>query len=138
MPRQPPPHEVYALKLQCLSYGHALFEPDPSGSYDFVRIGDVGYISEHGKFIKLFNAFSDRDSPHNQGCILPSAFQPIAGSHRNIERLAPLTPGLYRSESVRIIGGQLGVTGYGLDIIQSSVQLIAFKALFSSSVLRDI
>ncbi|KAL5480314.1 hypothetical protein ACEPAI_1584 [Sanghuangporus weigelae] len=109
--RNLPPHELYALKLQCLDLGYALFEPNPNGSYDFVRIGDVGYISEDGKFMKLFNAFSDRNSQTNAGAHFPEEFEPMELMHREQDRLEPISPGCRRSQSVRMIGGSLSISG---------------------------
>ncbi|KAL5512442.1 hypothetical protein ACEPAG_3434 [Sanghuangporus baumii] len=109
--RSLPPHELYALKLQCLDLGYALFEPNPNGSYDFVRIGDVGYISEDGKFMKLFNAFSGRDSQANTVSHFPEEFEPMELMHREQDRLEPISPGCRRSQSVRMIGGSLSISG---------------------------
>ncbi|OCB89628.1 hypothetical protein A7U60_g3226 [Sanghuangporus baumii] len=86
------PHELYAWQLQCLNYGYALFEPNPNGAYDFIRVGDVGYVSEDGKFMKLFNAFSDPSSPENLAARLPDNFQPIDTIFRETDRLEPLPP----------------------------------------------
>ncbi|KAL5500947.1 hypothetical protein ACEPAH_9334 [Sanghuangporus vaninii] len=109
--RNLPPHELYALKLQCLDLGYAVFEPNPNGSYDFVRIGDAGYISEDGKFMKLFNAFSDRNSQANTGSHFPEEFEPMELMHREQDRLEPISPGCRRSQSVRVIGGSLSISG---------------------------
>ncbi|OCB89622.1 hypothetical protein A7U60_g3220 [Sanghuangporus baumii] len=87
--RSLPPHELYSLKLQCLDLGYALFEPNPNGSYDFVRIGDVGYISEDGKFMKLFNAFSDRNSQANTGSHFPERLPPITLTLSPLARIPP-------------------------------------------------
>ncbi|KAL5514144.1 hypothetical protein ACEPAG_2905 [Sanghuangporus baumii] len=105
------PHELYAWQLQCLNYGYALFEPNPNGAYDFVRVGDVGYVSEDGKFMKLFNAFSDPGSPENLAARLPDNFQPIDSTFRETDRLEPLPPGCRRSQNVRTLGGSLSMAG---------------------------
>lgn len=109
--RSLPPHELYALKLQCLDLGVALFEPNPNGAYDFVRIGDVGYVSEDGKFMKLFNAFSDRDSQANVGSHFPDDFERMAEIYRYQDRLEPVSPGCRRSQSVAVVGGSLSISG---------------------------
>ncbi|EJD00528.1 uncharacterized protein FOMMEDRAFT_159260 [Fomitiporia mediterranea MF3/22] len=120
MPRSLPPHECYSLKLSCLNYGLALFEPNPSGDYDFVRIGDVGYMSEHGKFIKLFNAFSPPGSLENRGFGLPAGFEPIPEVYQKKTQLESLQPGCRKSESVRMIAGSFSISGSVLEVTASS------------------
>lgn len=105
------PHELYSVKLSHLNLGYALFEPDPNGAYDHVRVGDVGYISDDGKFIKIFNAFHAVDAPENSNSEFPNAFEPIAQKYQKIDKLGPLSPGLRLSESVRAVGGSLSVSG---------------------------
>ncbi|KAI5121737.1 hypothetical protein M0805_009028 [Coniferiporia weirii] len=111
MPRNLPPHELYSNKLTSLYLGYALFEPNPHGIYDMVRVGDVGYI-EDGKFVKLFNAFHRANAyPANSGSKFPTNFKPIVENHRDIDELESLDPGIRQSTHVQIVGGDLTVSG---------------------------
>ncbi|KAI5121739.1 hypothetical protein M0805_009029 [Coniferiporia weirii] len=110
MSRNLPPHELYSNKLSHLDLGYALFEPNPNGDYDMVRVGDVGYI-EGGKFEKFFNAFYPADDPANDGSDIPAGFEPIRETFRRTGRLETLTPGVRQSTGVRTIGGDLSFSG---------------------------
>ena len=50
------PSKIYREQLTSLYHGLALWKPNPvEGIYDQVSIGDVGYISSEGIFIRMFN-----------------------------------------------------------------------------------
>ena len=51
------------LAIQYPEHGRALWEPDPGGLYDTVRVGDVGFISHDGYFTHLFNALPPTEPP---------------------------------------------------------------------------
>ncbi|KAI5121736.1 hypothetical protein M0805_009027 [Coniferiporia weirii] len=110
MSRNLPPHELYSNKLSHLDLGYALFEPNPNGDYDMVRVGDVGYI-EGGKFEKLFNAFYPDYHLANDGAYFPASFEPIREAFRRTGHLETLTPGVRQSMGVRTIGGNLSFSG---------------------------
>ena len=104
-------HRTYAKQLEILGYGYALYEPNPMDDYDRVRVGDVGYIQK-GKFMKLFNIFEPLDDAG--GAInnnVPEMFEPLPEEFRLTSFLEPLSPGVYRSKSVRCIGGSLELSG---------------------------
>ena len=89
------PHEIYAQKLFHYNHGYALFEADPCGSYDKVRLGDVGYINESGKFLRLFNAFSEIEGQDVDKGDLPKDFKPIDKKYRKPEKLTSIKGPLY-------------------------------------------
>ena len=68
-------YDVYAEQLYTAREGLALYEPDPGGQYDRVRVGDVGFLQE-GFFNRMFNIFVDKEDPTNQGSV-PENFSPI-------------------------------------------------------------
>ena len=84
-----------------------IFHPPGRGGNAALVPSQGGYISEDGKFMKLFNAFS----LENEGFRLPIGFAPIEETYRMDHRLEPLPPGLRKSESVQVIGGGLSVSG---------------------------
>ena len=53
------------LAIQYPTLGRALWEPDPGGLYNAVRVGDVGFI-RHGYFYCLFNALVPRDASSSE------------------------------------------------------------------------
>lgn len=93
--------DIYVHQLVPLGYGYALFEPNPNGSYDKVRVGDVGYVMD-GKFMRLFNTFHHHDHAVNMlpGTLIPAEFQPIDEAFRLTDRREELSPGCRSSTSV--------------------------------------
>ena len=53
------------LAIEYPTLGRPLWEPDPGGLYNYVQVGDVGFI-RHGYFYCLFNALAPRDNPSDQ------------------------------------------------------------------------
>lgn len=96
--------DVYSQQLFCLKKGQALYEPDPAGMYDFVRVGDVGHIS-YGAFQRAFNIFCTADDPINDRGV-PEDFEPCP-QWRELQRRTPLAPGPMYSTHVRACGGNL-------------------------------
>ena len=92
--------ELYAQKQFRHKLGYALFDPNPGGLYDEVRVGDVGYV-EDGAFIRLFNAFHDAYHVVNNGAHLPVPFAPIADEFTKTRESGSLSTRLLYSESVR-------------------------------------
>ena len=78
------PWDTYAVQLYQFTNGLPLYDPDPAGTYDKVRVGDVGYVLK-GKFIRLFNVFERADSAVNAGGA-PENFVPVAPSFSLITR----------------------------------------------------
>lgn len=109
-----PPHELYAQKQLRHNLGYALFEPDPCGSYDRVRVGDVGYIEE-GSFVRLFNAFHDADALENVGADLPELFQPVEERFRRLRTFQSLSERVMVSQSVRELRGEGVINTAGYD-----------------------
>ncbi|KAI5118155.1 hypothetical protein M0805_000534 [Coniferiporia weirii] len=87
----PPDFDVYAHQLFSLNHGYGLYEPDPGGQYDRVRVGDVGYVL-YGGFQRLFNIFADEDDPVNHLGV-PENFEPLPSASRATFRRTPLMPG---------------------------------------------
>lgn len=55
MPVEEPP-KICRQQLTSLYHGVALWKPNPvEGVYSQISIGDVGYISSEGVFIRMFN-----------------------------------------------------------------------------------
>ena len=109
--RRTPTHELYAKQLLDLGYGHALFEPNPGGDYDKVRVGDVGYI-QMGKFMRLFNTFESVSGESNDSGLNNDAPIALLGPQFvKTSQLEPLAPGVYKSKSVKHTGGIVELTG---------------------------
>lgn len=117
-------YEIYAQQLHCLGHGFALYEPDPAGKYDEVRVGDVGYVL-YGNFHRLFNILHDEDdeSVHRMG--VPEGFEPLAAELRETYKRTPLPSGVMCSSTVRHAGGGVGAIAGCAAILQSH---ISFKA----------
>jgi hypothetical protein len=80
------------LAIRYPNHGHALWDPDPGGLYDSVRVGDVGFIRD-GYFYRLFNVLhprdpsSDPETHHDHDMVYPPKLQPKEPNHirRSIE-----------------------------------------------------
>ena len=92
--------ELYAQKQFRHQHGYALFDPNPGGLYDEVRVGDVGYV-EDGAFIRLFNAFHAADHIVNSGALIPDDFTPMDEELTKTRKSDSLSNRLLASESVR-------------------------------------
>ncbi|KAN0136669.1 hypothetical protein V8E53_005439 [Lactarius tabidus] len=92
-------YDTYRDQLASLLRGHALWEPDPSGLYDQVQVGDVGYVRE-GHFLCLFNALLSADD-HTQVHGVPEGFVPLNIGAANIRTLN-LFKGDYCSSTVTV------------------------------------
>jgi hypothetical protein len=82
-----PPFNVYREQLSSLSYGLALWNPnpptirhsvhlDPQVIYRKVSIADVGYLHE-GSFVRMFNVMLPRYHPRNATLCYPGFNQPL-------------------------------------------------------------
>lgn len=93
-------YDTYRDQLAGLFHGHALWVPDPSGLYDQVQVGDVGYVRE-GHFLRMFNALLPADDP-TQVYGVPEGFVSLnMGPFTNIRTLN-LFQGDYCSSTVAV------------------------------------
>jgi len=90
---------VYADLLSSVRLGYALFNPDPGLEAgpnqqllqsEPVAPGDVGYVTAHGAFRRLFNVHLPANDPH-QTASVPEYFQhiPIAPRKRQVREFRP-------------------------------------------------
>ena len=88
MPTKPvePPFHTYRKQLWSLYRGLALWEPDPGGLYEKVSIGDVGYVSDEGASIRMFNVTLPWDDESNKTYGIPDHYEPLNIDPRNIRR----------------------------------------------------
>ncbi|KAF8269499.1 hypothetical protein EI94DRAFT_955083 [Lactarius quietus] len=68
-------YDIYRDQLASVRRGHALWMPDPTGLYDQVRIGDVGYVRQ-GQFLRMFNALLPAND-NSQVYGVPEEFVPL-------------------------------------------------------------
>ena len=68
-------YDTYRDQLASLDLGHALWDPDPAGLYDKVRVGDVGFMRK-GRFLCMFNVFLPGDHS-TQVYGVPEGFVPL-------------------------------------------------------------
>lgn len=99
MPTLSPEVDFYTKSLSKLGYGLPVYDPDPQQSYA-VRIGDVGYIEEFGRFIRLFNVFYPEDDPINSRGV-PSQYR-LDERFNFPLRLHPLAKGVHRLKHVKV------------------------------------
>ena len=91
-------YDTYRDQLASLDLGHALWDPDPAGLYDKVRVGDVGFVRK-GRFLCMFNAFLPADHS-TQVYGVPEGFVPLITTSNN--RMRRLYRGNYRSNTVKV------------------------------------
>ena len=115
---------VYVENMIELCRGTPLFEPDPGYGCSGPQIGDVGYIHEAGRFIRIFNIFSSmvnangftiESEPNSDGEIevdLAGVPAPANLRLQELLQVASLTEGEpYKSKSVLGIGMQAEIEG---------------------------
>ena len=88
-----------AIKYPAPAYGHALWEPSPSGLCGPVELGDVSFIRE-GRFHRLFNALLSVDHPsHRSGVsVCPEPLpRPLIPKLSDPIIYGPLSPGHFYS-----------------------------------------
>ncbi|KAF8269501.1 hypothetical protein EI94DRAFT_1725182 [Lactarius quietus] len=96
-------YDTYRDQLANLYHGHALWQPDPSGLYAQVGVGDVGCVKQ-GHFLRMFNALLPANHP-TQTYGVPDGFVPLnMGPFQNIRTLN-LNQGDYCSSSVIVDHG---------------------------------
>jgi len=92
MPVEQPPN-VYREQLTSLYHGLALWKPNPvEGIYDHISIGDVGYISSEGIFIRMFNVTLPWNSQSNRRLAEPLAepYDPLTLASITSENFGPV------------------------------------------------
>lgn len=82
--------------------GQALYEPEPDG-YDHIRVGDVGYVTRDGDFVRFYNACYERYDNANRDRPLPDLFVPIGEEHRRVKDNLRLDAGSITSHAVNDI-----------------------------------
>lgn len=115
--------DVYHAELRKLGHGLPIYEPDPAGQYDKVRVGDVGYVDRFGFFHRIFNAFLPQDDTINLQYGTPNDFEPLAGNSTAIFHRNPLPAGAMHSTYVRMLGGDFEVSGYAPSFLLNSIQV---------------
>ena len=76
------PTDIYRQQLTSLYHGLALWKPNPvEAIYDRVSIGDVGYISSEGIFIRMFNVTLPSNSQSNRRLAEPEPYDPLTLAH---------------------------------------------------------
>jgi hypothetical protein len=72
------PSNIYREQLTSLYHGLALWKPNPAEDiYNQVSIGDVGYISSEGIFIRMFNVTLLWDDRSNRRLAEPDPYDPL-------------------------------------------------------------
>jgi hypothetical protein len=72
------PSNIYREQLTSLYHGLALWKPNPvEDIYDQVSIGDVGYISSEGIFIRMFNVTLPWDDRSNRRLADPEPYDSL-------------------------------------------------------------
>lgn len=72
------PSNIYRERLSSANYGLALWDPKPvENLYSHISIGDVGYQSENGAFIRFFNVTLPWDDPSNRLLEIPEEYKPL-------------------------------------------------------------
>ena len=103
--------EVYSEELRYLGLGYPLYEPGPI-TYDRVRIGDVGLISQRGYFERIFNVFHDADDLINSEFGVPADFVPVDARYRQEVGLAGCSrDACFKSEHVQSLQVSASVDG---------------------------
>lgn len=92
-------HQIYADQLATLKRGFPLWEPDPSGEYEQVEVGDVGY-SIWGSFQRFFNILLPADHP-SQTRGVPECFEPLILPEARCVKTRILPAGKYMSRGIR-------------------------------------
>ena len=99
------------LAIKYPSYGHALWEPSPSGLYSPVEVGDVGFIRE-GRFYRLFNALLSADHPSHMSGV-PEHHEPLIPKLSDHVIRSTLSPGHYCSAGIDMMALEPDVRALG-------------------------
>ncbi|KLO19579.1 hypothetical protein SCHPADRAFT_935083 [Schizopora paradoxa] len=105
-----PEAENYCREMCELGYGKPVYDPDPGASYDRVRIGDVGYFTQFGGFLRLFNVFFPEGDPINKDGV-PNDFIPMDSTYMRSNFSQPIPAGVVCRSHVRELGGRFSFNG---------------------------
>jgi hypothetical protein len=92
------------------AYGHALWEPDPGGLYDYVEVGDVGFIRK-GRFHRLFNALLPEGHP-KQSSRVPEYHTPLEPNMDTHIVTSILDPNDFCSREVTVESDEFGFLAF--------------------------
>ena len=82
---------IYREQLTSLYHGLALWKPNPAEDiYDQVSIGDVGYVSSEGIFIRMFNVTLPWDNQSNRRLAEPEPYDPLTLASITRENFGPV------------------------------------------------
>jgi hypothetical protein len=111
----PLPPYIYRDQLTSLYHGLALWDPDPGNLYETVEIGDVGYVTDAGYFVRMFNVQLASDHPSNRTICEPDPYEPVdLGPFVNI-RESTFAGGDYCSRHVATQEHNVGVQARSPD-----------------------
>ena len=128
---------IYAHQLVGRGYGLPLWYPDQTQA----ELGDVGFI-DHGCFYSIFNIFRPQDDPLNSKGV-PEGFTPLNIPPHQIRRNKRyLEPGFISSDSLNMIGGEIGggtvgyvhLVGYTVKWLRLCLKNSLRRALFDIDV----
>ena len=116
--------DVYAEQLFPMTYGHALWYPQPDEltGHQPIEIGDVGYIMD-GAFVRLFNVTRPLpDSNDSEAGVadldsLPDSYELLPIPHdKHLYRVLPeeLKNRVVYSRSVSVYNAQASVERFGI------------------------
>ncbi|EJD01902.1 uncharacterized protein FOMMEDRAFT_29043 [Fomitiporia mediterranea MF3/22] len=91
--------DIYHTELYKLGHGLPIYEPDPAGKYDKVRVGDFGYVDRFGCFHRVFNVFLPKEDPINLQHGTPNDFVPLPSRSSSTYHRSPLPAGPMHSTS---------------------------------------
>ncbi|KAK7040350.1 hypothetical protein VNI00_009820 [Paramarasmius palmivorus] len=97
MPGPIPAAQLYRERLYTLRHGHGLWIPEPSRgglppecTDEGIRIGDVGFFTDSGGFIRIFNVCESEGYPLNRHNGVPPGFKPMKWNRHNVEEVKNL------------------------------------------------
>lgn len=103
-------YDIYAKRLFELKHGLPLYEPDPAGGYDKVRIGDVGYV-QRGHFFRVFNVYEPESNQIINCYGVPNDFENLKLGTNGITYSTQHPIGVYHCSHVHDVDGKAGVSG---------------------------
>ncbi|KAK7016386.1 SCF ubiquitin ligase complex subunit cdc4, partial [Paramarasmius palmivorus] len=116
MPSSIPAAQLYRERLYTLRHGHGLWVPEPSRgglppecADEGICIGDVGFLTDSGGFIRIFNVCQSENYPLNHHNGVPPGFKPLNWNRHNIEEINSF---LVKGAPVHSVG----VDRWGVDV----------------------
>ena len=80
--------QLYRERLYPLRHGHGLWVPEPNIELpadireEEICIGDVGFLSDSGRFVRIFNVCESEDYALNRCNGVPPGFKPMPWNRR--------------------------------------------------------